>query len=31
MTIVGDLGEIKTGALRGMLKSLGLSLDDLRE
>lgn len=29
-TIVGDRGELKTGTLHGMLKHLGLKIDDLR-
>jgi hypothetical protein len=30
-TFVGGRGPLKTGTLQGMLKALGLTLDDLRE
>lgn len=29
-TILGDRGELKTGTLHGMLKQLGLRLEDLQ-
>jgi mRNA interferase HicA len=31
ITYVGGRGELKKGTLHGMLKALGLTLDDLRE
>ncbi len=29
-TVVGDRGELKSGTLHGMLKQLGLTLNDLK-